>query len=396
MLNMSDAEASGESPGLFEGLREEGGGEEDEDLLEDVTKRQSKKYKEGVDVATGHFNRYLLFQHNVDPVKYKFVKYTQLMIGDITEELLGKFGHYLRTKTNITKVSTCLFYIGKLRVTMERDFPALKLFKDGRFYKDLRGKVLREYMEICAEKGTKIVDNAVPLRVEDLLWIAKKLLSKDTTVHILNRCLIVCQWQQMGRIAETSNLMFESLCAYSCPPHVLNCIGVNMSRMKTLNQHDLCMFPHATHWEVCPIHSIASLIICCRSTAGMMFPHKKEAKQDAKYVNRLLKWIEEEAEKERATDPDLDYSVNLTSKSSRSGPATMANEHPDIQTQWILPRGGWSLEGIQTIFHYICGTSKSDTRVARVLSGWPSALYGGNSPSILCIAEVSLLKQLLY
>jgi hypothetical protein len=84
---------------------------------------------------------------------------------------------------------------------------------------------------------------------------------------------------------------------------------------------------------------------------------------------------------------DWVLSDSLTSQSSRSGSATFANEHREMQTQWILPRGGWTLDGVQTIFNYVSGTGKTDARVGRALSGWPSIQDGGVSPTIECIPE---------
>ena len=46
----------------------------------------------------------------------------------------------------------------------------------------------------------------------------------------------------------------------------------------------------------------------------------------------------------------------LSSHSFRSGGATILSEHPDIQVHWIVPRGSWSLDTIQTVFRYIHAT----------------------------------------
>lgn len=86
-----------------------------------------------------------------------------------------------------------------------------------------------------------------------------------------------------------------------------------------------------------------------------------------------------DAYSEGGDDDDNDDWVmtdGLTSQSSRSGAATYANEHGEMQTQWIIPRGGWTLDGVQTIFNYVSGTSKTDAKVGRALSGWPSTDKG--------------------
>lgn len=105
---------------------------------------------------------------------------------------------------------------------------------------------------------------------------------------------------------------------------------------------------------------------------------------EASYTNRLLALLSTEysatADENDENEADWELSEHLTSQSTRSGSATFANEHSEMQTQWIIPRGGWrggwTLEGVQTIFNYVSGTSLTDARVGRALSGWESVSKG--------------------
>jgi hypothetical protein len=78
---------------------------------------------------------------------------------------------------------------------------------------------------------------------------------------------------------------------------------------------------------------------------------------------------------------------NLTSHSSRSGSAQTADCHPDVHTSFIIPRGGWTPDAVQTVFNYVTGNAKTDTIVARALSGWPTATSGGICPSYDCLPK---------
>ena len=53
----------------------------------------------------------------------------------------------------------------------------------------------------------------------------------------------------------------------------------------------------------------------------------------------------------------------------RYGSANFLDSNPGILTTWIAERGGWLLESINKVFYYITGQSKTDKKVARVLSG---------------------------
>lgn len=164
---------------------------------------------------------------------------------------------------------------------------------------------------------------------------------------------------------------------------VKNALGLMMSRLKTSVESDLLVFVHADSYKVCPFHALATMLITNNPTDAM-FPCILPG-SESQYVNKLLARLLEEL----SDDDSAVYRMTerLLSHSMRSGGASFANEHSDIQTSWIVLRGGWTLEGLQTVFNYLCGSVKTDSRVARALSGWPNALRGGNCPSIECIPE---------
>jgi hypothetical protein len=124
-----------------------------------------------------------------------------------------------------------------------------------------------------------------------------------------------------------------------------------------------------------------------------LFP-QIEKKQEAKHVNKVLKALYEEWVKlggleqnggvPEGEDPDSPFML-YTSHAQRHCSAETSNEHPDIQTQWLIPRGAWTLDQIQTLFNYIAGTAKSDKFLGRVLSGWPSATAGGFCPGVMVL-----------
>lgn len=164
---------------------------------------------------------------------------------------------------------------------------------------------------------------------------------------------------------------------------VKNALSLMMSRLKTSVETDLLVFVHADSYQVCPFHALATMLITNNPTDAL-FPRIPTG-SESQYVNKLLARLLDEL----SDDDSSVYKMTerLLSHSMRSGGASFANEHSDIQTSWIVLRGGWTLEGLQTVFNYLCGSVKTDSRVARALSGWPNALRGGNAPSIECIPE---------
>lgn len=104
----------------------------------------------------------------------------------------------------------------------------------------------------------------------------------------------------------------------------------------------------------------------------------------AQHVNQVLRDLETSARGNPALEGEI---KRFTSHSGRSGGATEANEHEETQVQWIGPRGGWDLGGLQTMFEYLYGTTKTDGKVGRALLGWKHVGKGGMCPTVECINE---------
>ena len=84
----------------------------------------------------------------------------------------------------------------------------------------------------------------------------------------------------------------------------------------------------------------------------------------AAYINKVLSKLYEYWEtnygEDLPTTSLAPLTASLTTHSSRGGAATYADENPIIKTEHVILRGGWTVEGIQTVFHYIAGTDKID------------------------------------
>jgi uncharacterized coiled-coil protein SlyX len=147
---------------------------------------------------------------------------------------------------------------------------------------------------------------------------------------------------------------------------------VKIYRAKTGSTSKVNMFVHADSLYACPFHALATFMVVNADTS--LFRSLTQKTSSSQYTNSLLDLLCEKLQDQ--------VTSGLTSKSLRSGSSTHVGEHPDIQLQWVLPRGGWSMEGVQTVFHYVFGTYKTDSRVGRILSGWLKSGEGGFIPSI--------------
>ncbi len=342
------------------------------DDLENVAEDVGASYEKTLKTALNHFKAYLEY---IKLPNSSALTLETLRKEDITEDFFGKFGAYLMTKTSIKKCDSALANLSKIKVHLDKIYKGLPIFALGQtFYATLRQRITKRYMLACAASNTKMNDHSVPMQEMDLLWLCGSLFRKNTWEGIVNRCLLVLQWQVLGRISEVSKLTFDDI-KYRSRKATPSCLAISLSRVKVGIQHEVLVLVHATHWEVCPVHALACLVVGCVNSTNLFSVIAQGS--EASYTNRLLALLSTEYNA-TSEDNDLDWelSEHLTSQSTRSGSATFANEHSEMQTQWIIPRGGWTLEGVQTIFNYVSGTSLTDARVGRALSGWESVSKG--------------------
>jgi len=356
--------------------------------LSNVGTNVGTSQQEVTQTAVKHFNTFLIYcrrENNNEPTLANLTTFENLDADTVllvTREIIGKFADYLMKVKKIKALLTCLGYVSSIKNKLETRFDFLERGQfAGKWYTILRKKITSIYATECKENGTRLVNSAPPMKEQDLIKLNDLLLRRKNRESDMQRCLFTWQWQTLGRISEVSGLRCSMLNVEN-GRELKNALTVMMSRLKTSTETDMRVFIHADTYQVCPLHALATMLIT-NSPTDALFPHIPIG-SESQYVNRLLKELLEELDE----DSDIyKMTENLLSHSMRSGPATFANEHADIQTSWIVLRGGWTLEGLQTIFNYLCGTGKTDSRVARALSGWPSALRGGNCPSIECIPK---------
>ena len=177
-----------------------------------------------------------------------------------------------------------------------------------------------------------------------------------------------------------------------------------MNRTNTRGQQNLLVFNHHDSWMQCPVHALATMLVTNASPDTKLFPHVTSV---VGYMNSLLKTLSVEANTKDAIPVQVtksgvsrlagkELTEYLRTHSFRSGGSTIASSHRDIQVHWIVPRGNWTLDTIQTVFRYLNATMKNDSRVGRALAGWPDIDGGGIAPSMDAIPTDDHMEFRLY
>jgi hypothetical protein len=125
-----------------------------------------------------------------------------------------------------------------------------------------------------------------------------------------------------------------------------------------------------------------------------VFPIVEAQRKPSAYVNQVLKALSgpsssRPSRKRSRAEPAVDDEAQepagkrrRTSHGLRRGPALKAAESPQVDLQWLAQRAGWDLDKVNAMFAYLCGSTRGDGRVGRVLSGWLDANRGGRCPAL--------------
>lgn len=356
----------------------------------DIGKLVRGSNAKGINTARSHFTSFLQHMHTTNATKYPYAEYNKDVIPPnfLTQTLFGQYATFLIDIAGVKKVSSFNGYISKTKKLLKLDYGQnLTLFDgDSSWYTQLRSNALKKYVERLGH-GEKLVDNAPPLTENDLRLMCEMLMEMNGIEANEQRCMLAMDVQLLGRISEIKDLKYTRMSFVKNKHRTTLNVGVN--RKKQLCHHDLGIVLHATDWLSCVFHSLGTMIAVNKPIGDETFP-SLQGTNESQYCNRLFlslfkKW-EEKFRDDLEEMADERLTKKLTSHSPRSGGAQTIDEHPQVNPSWIAPRGGWTIDRIQAMFTYICGNAKTDLKVARVLSGWPSTDAGGICPTNECIA----------
>jgi hypothetical protein len=132
----------------------------------------------------------------------------------------------------------------------------------------------------------------------------------------------------------------------------------------------LSFFASNLSWQLDIFHCIGCWNARYGDSSNKAFPLLNEGGVHA-YINHVLKNVVDGEE----------VDISLTGYSLRRGGASTAAQNEHLTIHQIIQRGGWTIDAVSTIFEYICGTTYSDHKVAKVLADWDNPSCGGLPPN---------------
>ena len=311
------------------------------------------------------------------------------------KEDFGVFANELFTwfeKDGVPAYQTSMNYLSSLAQVFKKELHGKKegIFADKNWYSLIRGKLFKKYLEWSQRTGRPLIESPDPLTEEALRLLCEYEFKLNTKKGLAVRCVMTVMWTVLGRAAEVGMLTIPNLRMDSAN----QCLVVNLIRTKGVKigrPTGLGLFIRRNSWMHCPMHTIGSYFMLhpmLQSENKYWFPDLAD-KSVSSYVNAELK-----AFKMSLPEEEPHSQMNITAHSSRHGSAQAANSNPSINVTWIIERGEWTLDRLNTAFEYLFGSSRNDRKVARVLSGWHNAESGGNPPSLDIFNDEELRTRL--
>jgi hypothetical protein len=351
------------------------------DLLNDLSKDLSASSRGKRSAAQKMFN---LFLTEID---MEFTL-TTLPTSLFNLELLGKFADYMMKLTGAAQVccQTCLDYLSAVKCWWQdehRNHFSVEV-GDNRYGK-LRKNIKKAYIRRCIELNIPFAKTRESVTEDHLEYLLNVLFEEDSEQSIRDRCLLVFDWVAIGRISEVFGLVLNKDVLYKRSAHVgnANAMQITMLRTKTMTIESLLVYPHISKWILCPFHALACLLVTMNRPELRLFSgHGHDTESDVQHVNRILKSIYEAWMRSEKSGIPPDFS-KYSSHAFRRGATNYGNEHPLMQTAWLLFQGGWSLDKVQTLFNYLTGSHKIASRAGLAMAGWQSLQGCGFSPGTI-------------
>jgi hypothetical protein len=236
------------------------------------------------------------------------------------------------------------------------------IFSETKWYNDVRRTTTKLYIKACSELGVKLVNSPDPLTEEILALICDSFLAKNSSEFEKSRALLCLMWHLFGRVSEIGNLRTHFI-SFDVN---YGCLTIDMIRTKgaTVNrQSNYGIFLNNGSWKYCPIHALGSHFILNPPLENSDFCfngiHKDRM---SAYVKRFLDEFLKKA-------PESLKNQLITPHSFRHGGAQKSNADPKVSLSWIIERGEWVMDRVNTAFEYIIGgASTNDRKVGRSLS----------------------------
>ncbi|RLN90620.1 hypothetical protein BBJ28_00004182 [Nothophytophthora sp. Chile5] len=325
-------------------------------MMEDGRRKSSKKK----DITVRNKFNAFLREHTTGTIKAG-LQFDSLADADITEALIGSFATFLMRDVKHNTAKSVLSNLKRQLRSRGRIFEG-----NQGWYKNLRSTLRKTYSSAAQSTGSKLVESAPLMAVDDLSSIATALFERSTPTALRDRTLLLWQWAVMGRSSDVTRIRFSDL--HWLPSGLL----VDITRVKTSSEQSLALVGAPLRWQIDALRALACQLAADPFTAKQeIFPQLGDIgayDNSSSHINAVLNDVTDGLGLGAVT-------AALSSHSSRRGAATEAASNVVVNFKDIAARGKWSTEAwpTHTVYNYIAATDASALKTARVLAGWESA-----------------------
>lgn len=229
--------------------------DEEDAPFANVGNRCSNKYAKQIQTAVNRYDEFLTALHEANPQKYPHTSLETTPNDALLHyrDIFGMFPDYLRKVRKVGYGSTC-GYVSKIKTLICDTRNTISDIAQGSWYSKLNVNIRKDFNEQAVATGTSLTKSAPPMTARDLNCLSSMLTKKNTRDSLSHRCLLVWQWQALGRISEIAAMNLDDI-AWN---HNFSCLRITMNRTKVGKEQDINLFKHASSWQLCPIHALGT------------------------------------------------------------------------------------------------------------------------------------------
>ena len=230
------------------------------DLFVNVADSSSGKYENQVATAINHFNKFLARLHQHHPRKFTHTAIDKIPPKEFEyyREIFGQFADYLR-KIQKVGYGSCLGYVSKVKTHICNICEKNRLSCDlatGNWFTKLNEKIKKAYVIQISEKGGSLRQGAPPMSSDDLAYLCNVLSRRNTRESFSHRCILLIQWQALGRISEVVGMKYSDIEWNSRS----RCLTITMNRTKVGVMNDINVFLHCKSRRLCPLYALGEFL----------------------------------------------------------------------------------------------------------------------------------------
>jgi hypothetical protein len=171
-------------------------------ILTDVGQNRAESTMNVTQTAVNHFNRFLVY------IDFHHLTFDEMESDDFTQDLIGRFAHYLHKVAKIKSAGSLLDYVSAVKTKCLKVWSLNTNMKDTVWYTNTRSNIKKLFLVAKAEEeeSNEISEEAkkkehlgTSMPEDHHSYIGNVLFGTGTRQSLNDRCLFAINWPCIGK-----------------------------------------------------------------------------------------------------------------------------------------------------------------------------------------------------